>query len=234
MKADRAPKTVVRRILNAIIILFAISVIAGVLLPPSEPNLFRAIPSAAMETSRTLGLCLNQYAADHNGHYPEGKSSTEVFQQLIDGKYITDPEIFYFSYLPITGKVRPESDQLKPENVSWDVTCCIDSTAPNGLPVVFVTGYKVTYQAGTPAVPRTAPRIPLPKQTWFQYLFGPEPIRPHLAFSYTDSTPTFGKGISARVVYADENGNFPNFIPAGFDPKGKVYRQLTPDGELPP
>jgi hypothetical protein len=129
------------------------------------------------------------------------------------------------------GKVRPESDQLKPENVCWDVTCCLDSTAPDGLPVVFVTGYKVTYQAGAPAVPQTVPRIPPPKQTWFQYLFGPEPILPYLAFSYTDRTPTFGKGISARVINAaDENGNIPSFIPTDFDPKGKVYHQLTPDG----
>jgi len=30
------------------------------------------------------------------------------------------------------------------------------------------------------------------------------------------------------------DGTIPNFIPADFDPKGKVYRQLTPDGELPP
>jgi hypothetical protein len=35
-------------------------------------------------------------------------------------------------------------------------------------------------------------------------------------------------------VRASPDGSIPNFIPADFDPKGKTYRQLTPDGELPP
>jgi hypothetical protein len=104
----------------------------------------------------------------------------------------------------------------------------MDSLAPNGLPLVFPTGYKVSYRAGASAVPRVL--SPQPKQTWSQYLFGPVQNRPFLAFSYADKDSSIG----GRVIEADENGNIPNFIPADFDPKGKTYRQLTPDGSLDP
>jgi hypothetical protein len=188
LKTDKPPTPVIRRILNTIYIVALLSVIAGVLLGPGGGNSHGhlAIQSALMQTSRTLGLSLNQYAVDHNGHYPEGKSSTEVFQQLIDGKYITDPQIFYVSYLKMAGKVPALGNQLKSENVCWDVTCCIDSTAPNGLPVAFVTGYKITYQAGAAAVPR----VPSPKRTWLQRLLGTGLPQSHFAFSYTDSSTT--------------------------------------------
>ena len=32
---------------------------------------------------------------------------------------------------------------------------------------------------------------------------------------------------------ANPAGSIPHFIPPDFDPKGKTYRQLTPDGPLP-
>ncbi len=71
----------------------------------------------AVQTTRTIGLCLYRYAQDHNGQYPDGKTSTEVFQQLIDEKYVTDPSIFYLTYMRARGKIPwlPESKRYAPK-----------------------------------------------------------------------------------------------------------------------
>ena len=182
------------------------------------------LQSDAMFQSRTIGLALSQYAVDHEGKYPEGKTSTEVFQKLLDEKYVSDPVIFYY-FLP--GKVKPETSTLKPDNVAWDVTCCIDATSPDHLPAVFLTGYKIVYQAGAKAVPvKMAPLKKSTPRTWSDWWYG-IPIEPnYLAVRYKDT--------SAKTFQFPVDGSFPNFIPTDFDPEGKTYRQLTPDGELTP
>jgi hypothetical protein len=194
----------------------ALVIFSGVFLGPVTPSLEKAQESATLQNSRSIGICLLSYAQDHQGHYPDGKTSTEVFQQLIDGKYVEDPGIFYLRYLNIAGKVRPTSDRLKAENVCWDVTCCMDSASPDSLPAVFLTGYKVTYQAGVPAIPMLPPH----KRTWSEWLHGEQVRDSYMVVCY--------KGIEARGIIGDKDGSIPNFIPADFDPKGKVYRQLTP------
>ncbi len=216
MKKEPKRKTLLERIPTFFVVAFIFLILAGVILP-SGHNPRIAKLSATLQTSSAIGHLLNQYAVDHQGHYPEGKTSTEVFQRLIDEKYVTDPQIFYARYIDIPGKMKPQSDQLKAENVSWDVTCCVDQSSPDGLPVVFLTGYKITYQAGASAAPLGS--APLPR-TWYQWAFGAPPTKPFIAVCC--------KNMSARVKLADEDGSIPNFIPADFDPKGKVYRQLMP------
>ena len=113
-----------------------------------------------------------QYANDHNQNYPDGKSSTEVFQKLIDGGYISDPAIFY---IPMVGKIKAGVGQrLKPENVCWDVTSPVDSSAPDGLPIVFSTGYKVNYVPGGAAIPFKKPG--LDQRTQLGKLLGMPPL----------------------------------------------------------
>jgi hypothetical protein len=201
-----------------IYVVFLVIILLGIFFVPSVAPTHgdAAIRNACMQTSRSIGLCLYQYSVDHSGHYPEGKTSTEVFQHLIDEKYVTDPSIFYCSYLKIPGKVRSQNDHLKSENVSWDVTCCVDSSAPDGLPVVFLTGYKVTYQAGARAILLH----PLPAQPWWRSMFYEQPKPPFLAVCY--------KNNSAMVKRADDDQSISDFIPANFDSAGKIYRQLTP------
>jgi len=224
MEKEQAPKSVMRPILNFIYIVVFLMVLAGIWLGPVTGPYggghVMATPSAAMGMSRQIGLCLHQYSIDHGGHYPEGKTSTEIFQQLIDQKYVTDPELFYLGYFGISGKVRPQNDHLNAENVCFDVTCCVDSSSPDDLPVVFLTGFKINYQAGAKAVPVGKPE-PAVKRTWSQWWNGtPDSPRNGIAVSNKDT--------SARWIRADEDGSIPNFIPADFDPKGKTYRQLTP------
>ena len=182
-------------------------------------HISQARQNSAMQQSRTIGMALWQYAQDHAGKYPEGKSSTEVFQKLLDGKYASDPSIFFY-FLP--GKVKPEASTLKPENVGWDVTCCVDATSPDHLPVVFLTGCKIVYQAGARAVPLNSP-----PRTWSDWWHN-TPLPIHF-------TAVYYAGNNAMTrQHPDADGSFPNFIPADFDPKGKVYHQLTPDGALEP
>lgn len=193
------------------LLLFAVSVFYWIIFNPVY-SITKERVSAEQQTARSIALCLFVYAQNHDGHYPDGKTSTEVFQQLIDEGYITDSAIFY-AKLP--GKIRTESKQLKAENVGWDVTCCVDSTSPDELPVVFLDGYKITYQAGSRAVPfDQRPR------TWGQWLHRFVATKKTVAVCYKDR--------SARSIQVDADGSVPDFIPTDFDPKGKTYRQLTP------
>jgi hypothetical protein len=142
------------------------------------------------------------YASDHEGKYPQGTNSTEVFQRLLDGGYTTDPVLFF--YLGVDGKTRPEAGQkqLKPENVCFDVTAGLDSTDPNSdtVPLVFLTGYRVTYVAGV---------LPTPLDR-FREVGG-------IPLSYADG----------RAMWLD--GSTEKFIPPTFDAHGKTYRQLRPE-----
>jgi len=74
-----------------------------------------ALTSTYCQYSSDIGRSLDQYATDHNGKYPEGKSSTEIFQKLIDKGYVTDPSIFY---CPLPGKIKAEGKSRLRENLS--------------------------------------------------------------------------------------------------------------------
>jgi hypothetical protein len=184
-----------------------------------------------MQTSHSLYLAMFQYSVDNDGDFPDGKSSTEVFQKLMDGKYVTDPTLFY---IPLPGKTEPvQGEPLKPENVSWDVTCCVGANDAEELPLIFMTGYKVAYIPGGAAAPliKPFPLFGLDARTWIEWIAGkPSRLRngasPGIAVAYKG-------GLSLFVKMDEPNDVVPNFIAPTFDPKGKTYRQLTPDGPLP-
>ena len=172
------------------------------------------------------------YSNDNNQQYPDGQSSTEVFQKLLDGNYVTDPAVFY---VPLPGKIKAVAGQkLKPENVCYDVTSGVDANSPDELPLVFMTGYKVNYVPGGAAVPLVKPYPPFWTRTWQGWWRGePEPdpnLRPGIAVTYKSNNAVFMK----LVTSANSDGSIPNFVSTKFKPDGKTYRQLTPDGPLPP
>lgn len=177
--------------------------------------------------ARDMGLSFFAYACDHGGKYPEGKTSTEVFQKLLDGGYLGTENGKEYDYLkilyyPMPGKVKaaPGTKILKPENVCWDITCCMDEHSPDSLPIVFLTGYKITYRAGASATP-----LPHPPRSWSDWWQGKDYPK-FIAVNY--------KNNDSQKINLAPNGTVPNFIPADFNPMGKTYHQLTPDGELPP
>jgi hypothetical protein len=203
---------------------------------PRPSGIKRAPESAAMQQCRSLALSMFQYANDNDQIYPDGKSSTEVFQKLLDGGYVSDPTLFY---IPMPGKIKPHPGQkLKPENVSFDVTFGVDSQTPDEIPVVFMTGYKVAYAPGAMPVPlgKTIPRFGMAEPPgFFEWLTG-RPWPP----TYPDSggIAVAYKSNSARFLQLDPpvptvvNGSITTFIPAKFNANGRTYIQLTPDGPL--
>ena len=133
----------------------------GVALGPITNGIKRAKENVALQHSRTIALAMMAYAEDHHGHYPDAgegpaagsvvtigggspgaSTSTEVFQRLIDGHYVTDPAIFYFD---MPGKVKPVGDRLAANNVCYDVTAGLTTDSPSGIPMVYPTGYTVTF-----------------------------------------------------------------------------------------
>ncbi len=194
-----------------------------------------ATHNATMQQGRQIGQMLSSYATDNvkNGNaYPDGASSTEVFQKLLDKNYCTDAAIFY---VPMKGKIKPKPGQkLKPENVSWDVTGGVDSSSPDPIPLVFLTGWKVTYSPGSAAVP-----LVKPYPRWGSENPNPLFSEWHFAWSAYDDS-------GMAVFYNNNNASFrklnlapsgdgtiPNFVPPDFKPDGRNYRQLTPDGVMP-
>jgi hypothetical protein len=212
-------------------VLFLALFFCGVCLGPISPAVHHPKDNIAMQQGRQIGQAMFSYATDNvqNGNaYPDGNSSTEVFQKLIDGGYVTDPTIFY---VPLPGKVKAVAGQkLKPENVCWDVTSGVDSNSSDLVPLVFITGYRMTYAPGGSAVPVIKPYPPFwsEPRTWSQWWNdapAPEPGPSGIAIFY--------KGNNAVFLKLNLDGSLPNVVSPEFKPDGKTYRQLTPDGPLP-
>jgi hypothetical protein len=198
-----------------------------------RPNAHRQTwESRSMQMSREIALAMFAYSNDNNQNYPDGKSSTEVFQKLLDGHYVGEPSAFY---LPLPGKMRPLPGQkLKPENVCFDVTSGIDSSSPDGLPIVFMTGYKVNYVPGGAAIPllKPYPNFADEPPAWFDWWGLPKPP----GGPVTGIAVTY-KSNNARFMHFETSATLekviPNILPPDFNANGKTYRQLTPDGPLP-
>jgi type II secretory pathway pseudopilin PulG len=195
-----------------------LAILAGIFLGPVNPGLRKARESRAMQTSRTIALAMFQYANDHQGKYPAVRSSTEVFQQLLDQNYVTDSKVFY---VELPGKTPPTSNKLKSENVSWDVTSPFDASSSNDVPVVFLTGYRVSYVPGGKAVPLARP-------TSFE--------ADGIPVCYHSNTAWFKRTASHAVPssHTEPDGVVENFVPTTFRSNGQNYQQLTPEGPLPP
>jgi hypothetical protein len=233
-----------------LLITLLIVFLCGVALGPMPGGIKKDVSNAAMQTAHALGLAMFSYANDHDGQYPNGKSSTEVFQKLIDGQYVNDSSIFY---VPMSGKMKSVPKQkLKPENVSFDVTTGADLHSSDKLPLVFLTGYKVDYAPGTPAVPviKPFPRIGreeptgwagllawLTGQTWLAVHFDDTPgiavVYLDMHAKFLEATKVLNPDGSWTVGHYADGYVVPNFVPVDFKTDGKVYRQLTPDGALP-
>jgi hypothetical protein len=181
----------------------------------------------AWRNGNAIADALNRYAKQ-NGKYPDGNSSTEVFQKLLDDHFLRDPSVFY---VPFPGKTKAASGQpLKPENVSRDFTSC----PVQGLndfstfPLVFFTSCKVNYvpDGSAVALASSFPSFHDDHLTWLQ--------------EWNHDVPPFEEGYLLTVYprgggegfKAEADGTIPHFISPDFNAHGKTYRQLTPDGEL--
>lgn len=181
--------------------LFVVSCLAGIALGPITNGIKQAQKAATVQSARAISMEMTQYAIDHNGAYPSGKTSTEVFQKLLDDGYATDAGIFY---IRMPGKVRATSKHLTAENVCYDVTSGIVNDSPADTPVVFTTGYIVTYAPGGEAQPD--PRHPGP---------------------FTGISVAYKSGM-AKFLKSLKDGAVLSLCPTTFEANGKDYIQLTP------
>lgn len=202
-------------------------------------------PGDQMSRSHTIGDALFYYAGHHDGKFPEGKSSTEVFQKLvdfgymspIDGRIVHDPGLFY---VPMVGKTAPITGQpLRPENICWDVTSPMEANASDFLPLVFLTGYKITYTPGGTAVPLVKPYPPYTRRPghWFDSGAADPADHPGIAVFYKGGQAGFRHLYFTETVTGPDTINpensIPNFIQTDFDPKDITYHQLSPAGPVP-
>jgi hypothetical protein len=202
-----APKKRISGCLIAGIVVGALLVLllpccAGFALGPITNGIKKAKENAAMQTTRQIGLAMFSYATDHNGACPDGKTSTEVFQKLLDGKYVTDPSIFY---LAMPGKVRATSPTLTADNVCFDVTSGVTADSPDDLPVVYSTGYVINFSQGAMVMPDVG---------------GAQSPFPGIAVVYKDNHARFFTFPGATTTI--------QLLPQGSDLKGQTYQQLKP------
>ena len=98
---------------------------------------------------------------------------------------------------------------MKPENVCWDLTMGIQADDPDGVPVVFGTGYRIDYS-------------------------GPAAWKPHPLPNANPARARRGLQGQRRRSSSPPGAALFSIMDPAFDPKGKKYSQLTPDGPLPP
>ena len=180
---------------------FGFFCLAGIAMGPIKKGIEKANEMVSVQKARMIGLAMFEYAGDHDGAYPDGRTSTEVFQKLLDGKYITDPGIFYFT---MPGKFPALSGRLSAENVCYDVTSGITKDSSSAVPIVFSEGYHVTYASGATAEPDPDTKAPFPG----------------IAVAY--------KNNSARFLDARPDGTVPDWISFAFISDKKTYGQLKP------
>ena len=144
---------------------------------------------------------MDAYAKDHGGAYPEGNTSTEVFQKLLDGRYVSDPKIFF---VLTGGKYPAASSQLDARNVCFDVTGGATAKSPDDLPLVFTSGFNVKYAPGVNATHATD-------------IVG---IVHGMAICAKDGRAHFQRETA--------DGSVPDFFPAAAVTKDEHYRQLKP------
>ena len=147
--------------------------------------------------------------------------------------------IALYSYANDNGEIYPDGKSSTPENVSWDVVVTADSSSPEELPLLFMTGYKVTaFAPGASAVPLVKPFprfgwVSFRNRRWIDWLLDRPTFhwadQGGLAVSYKNHDSAFENIGTAP----DGTASIPNFISPDYKPDGKTYRQLTPDGPLP-
>jgi hypothetical protein len=199
---------IIALIVCACLLVLCVPCCCGIALGPITVGIKKAKQAASVQQARAIALAMSIYATDHKGNYPDGKTSTEVFQKLIDGKYVADPALFYVA---MTGKTKPASSPITAENVSFDVTSGVNNSSSDSVPVVFLTGYTVTYTPGAAAVRDASSATPFG---------GADP--------HTSGTTVAFKDNSARFLKSEPDESIKEFVPANFDAGGHAYTQLKP------
>ena len=196
---------------------------------PRTGTIKSAQTSSCMFTLKVLMSALRQYALDHDGRYPTGRSSTEAFQKLLDENYVSDPGIFLGGF-PRPMKIRGKQLKLEPEDVGYDLTVPLDIHSPDDVPVIFLTGYRITYAPHADAIPVSplvidrTPNMAVAYQNQWGDRMPWVYVKPTRLFDYKRERDHEDQVLS--------DGTISRFIPSTFAAKDHFYQQLTPYGPI--
>jgi len=95
-----------------------------------------------------IRFALLEYAQKHKGLFPGGKSSTDVFEQLIEDH---DLEA-HFVYFDLPGKREFVGGALSPANVCYDFTQGTNLKSPEWIPIIIPTGFRINYATGEASI----------------------------------------------------------------------------------
>jgi prepilin-type N-terminal cleavage/methylation domain-containing protein len=207
-------------LVELLVVIGIIAILASVALGPITSGIKTAQHNTGMQNSRSIALVCFQYSVDNDGAYPAGgtnNTSEGVAVQLLVGKYVSDPTIFF---LTASGKTKytgtgdgGKYDDFAAANIAWNFTGVsggangltgVTSSASDLVPMVWCAGNSpVNYTAGF-GLPLTATN----------------------PFS-TDGVAVTYKSNSAVFMRADATGTVENFI-------GQSYNDPTTYEEIKP
>jgi prepilin-type N-terminal cleavage/methylation domain-containing protein len=222
-------------LVELLVVIGIIAILAGVALGPITSGIKTAQHNTAMQASRNIALICFQYSIDNNGVYPSGtnsdgtvvaggNTSEGIAQQLLIGKYTSDPTIFYQG---APGKIKyagsGDSGQFTSftaQNIAWDFTVLqgtttitgVTSSASDLLPLIWDSGNStLIYPAGGGG---TAENLTLTSQNVFN----------------TDGVAVTYKSNSAQFLRGTTSGGtavVANFIPAAYNDTN-TYKDVSP------
>jgi prepilin-type N-terminal cleavage/methylation domain-containing protein len=219
-------------LVELLVVIGIIAILASVALGPITSGIKTAQHNAAMQNSRSIALICFQYAVD-NGNYPSGtnsdgttvpggNTSQGVAQQLLQGKYTSDPTIFYYA---AQGKAKyagnGDSGQFTSfgsNNITWDFMAITGSGTPavTGITSSASDLLPLVWCSGNPAV---TPPVTAGNATSLQ-------LTSQNPFALDGIAVTY-KSNSAVFMRADANGIVQGFIPAAYNDT-TTYVDLKP------
>jgi type II secretory pathway pseudopilin PulG len=107
------------------VVIGIIAILAGVALGPITNGLKKAKQSGGVQTSHAIGVAMFSYANDNNQVYPDGSGgdASTVAKALLNGTYITDPNIFFLAggtASKYSGSAASAATGIAATNISWD------------------------------------------------------------------------------------------------------------------
>jgi hypothetical protein len=117
-------------------------VLAGLFVPAINCPGEQARMMQASSNARQIIITLKNYAGDHNGRYPEGKTSNEVFRELFKAGLLEDERAFTAWLSPYEpdnniGEAPNYEEALKPGENHWAMTRGLNDSSLGEAPLIF-------------------------------------------------------------------------------------------------
>jgi hypothetical protein len=130
--------------------LFLAFIIFGLIVPGCCQVSEKARMMQGYGNARQIIITLKNYAADHGGRYPEGKTSNDVFRELFKAGLLEDERPFTVAYSPYEGDnnigEKPDFEEaLKPGENHWAMTRGLTDKSVGESPLIFENPVEPTW-----------------------------------------------------------------------------------------